>query len=388
MKKRKRVFAGILVLVFCMFSLNFYPIKAANEKEDEVAVNAKRYLDYMGIHLKVRSNFNDLGKVIKKNQHKAALTWIKKEIVKAGIPKSSIKEQNYKYTVGSKAKNYTGTNLIVTLRGKSNAKQIIVGSHYDGDGYGDNASGVALNMAMIKKLAHEKVPYTIRFVFFDGEELGLLGSTAYAHHMKASEVKKTMFMVNMDSLVFGDYCNIYGGLRSSASNKITQLQGYLLAVKKVKELGMKVYGPKELNGYYKKHKRGPKIEKNAIYTNPWTFHNGSPADGKVTATVSPMTLDASDHVAFKQLNIPYIYFEATNWYAKGDGGIDAYTGYYETIRDKIGKHGMFMNTKYDTKKNLEKYFPKRAMEHFKLYGTLLTKLLKEPDIGKDHPSTY
>jgi hypothetical protein len=36
---------------------------------------------------------------------------------------------------------------------------------------------------------------------------------------------------------------------------------------------------------------------------------------------------------------------------------------------------MFMNTEYDTWKNLNEYFPGRAQKHFEIYSPLLSALL-------------
>ena len=50
-------------------------------------------------------------------------------------------------------------------------------------------------------------------------------------------------------------------------------------------------------------------------------------------------------------------------------------GYVETYDYSLGEHGMFMNTKYDTWKNLNEYFPGRAEAHFGIYSPLLSALL-------------
>jgi len=74
-------------------------------------------------------------------------------------------------------------------------RTIIVGAHYDhlgvgapdtnGDtiynGFSDNAAGVGMLLAMATVLAEEALTHTVMFLFFDGEELGLLGADAYVH---------------------------------------------------------------------------------------------------------------------------------------------------------------------------------------------------------------
>ena len=109
-------------------------------------------------------------------------------------------------------------NIIAEIPGKSR-EWILVGAHYDVkkflsipdfQGANDGASGVAALLAMIHALEKYpgKPPYTLRFVFFDGEEClyrysdhdGLHGSRALAeHYEKSGELKKcrAMFLLDM-----------------------------------------------------------------------------------------------------------------------------------------------------------------------------------------------
>ncbi len=89
----------------------------------------------------------------------------------------------------------SGTNIIGTLRGKK-SDTIIIGCHYDSvrntPGADDNASGCAMTLALSRKL--KKTNHTIKFVFFDNEERGMIGSRYYAKNMK----EKCIFMINFD----------------------------------------------------------------------------------------------------------------------------------------------------------------------------------------------
>lgn len=109
-------------------------------------------------------------------------------------------------------------NIIAEIPGKSR-EWILIGAHYDikkflsipeFQGANDGASGVAALLAMIHALEKypEKPPYTLRFVFFDGEEClyrysendGFHGSRALAeHYEKTGELKKcrAMFLLDM-----------------------------------------------------------------------------------------------------------------------------------------------------------------------------------------------
>jgi hypothetical protein len=178
----------------------------------------------------------------------------------------------------------------------------------------------------------------------------------------------------MDSLAFGDYCNIYGGEVGILGN-IIRTSGYEAAMARAGELGFQTYTTEDLDGYYAAHQAGPVPVENALYTNPWTKKNPSLENFDYP---SPTTGGWSDQTPFSDLGIPYIYFEATNWYAAGDGGEWAYTGYFDTAETDIGQYGMFMNTEYDNLENLETYFPDRAQAHFALYGPLMASLVLHP----------
>ena len=85
-------------------------------------------------------------------------------------------------------------NVACSLEGLTR-RAIIVGAHYDhlgvgtpdadGDsiynGFSDNAAGVGMLLAIAAALADEVLTHTLLFLFFDGEELGLLGADAYVH---------------------------------------------------------------------------------------------------------------------------------------------------------------------------------------------------------------
>ena len=275
------------------------------------------------------------------------------------VDKVEISEETYKrsgrnYVVATegdgthvKATFHT-PNIVVTKPGKSE-KTIIVGAHYDGDGSGDNGSSVALALTTAQHLYDVETEYTIKFVFFTAEEYGLYGSTAYVEAMTEEEIANTLYMINMDSLVCGDYCYLYGGVQDDANKTVTQTEAYENAMKLAGEAGL------------------------TFKSNPWTWD--SPAPGyEVPAYAAPSTGDWSDHAPFKYAGIQYIYFEATNWDIPGP--YNEYDGYGETYLV-----GMLMNTKNDYVEYIETYFPGRPMAHLKQFSTLLNKLLTQTDYG-------
>lgn len=352
------------------------PVTAENASEYDFTDKALEYLEYIGTNLKNRC-FDGSGK---SNKHEEAQDWIVGELKKAGYDDGQIKLEDFDASGITDAK---GKNIILTVEGADPSKQIIAGAHYDGDGLGDNGSGTALLLANAVGLQGVQPHYTVKYIFFDGEEDGCLGSEYNAGQMSEEEIDSTVYMINLDALVFGDYCNIYGGAygEEGMAIEVDQLkapqatEGYDFAADTAESLGCKVMRTADLDGYYAEHGTGPAIEDNTLYTNPWTPENPAPANN---SAMSPATIPASDHIGYMDLGIEYIYFEATNWFAEGaDDEVEgtSYTGYIETYDYALGEHGMFMNTEYDTWEGLNEYFPDRAQKHFEIYSPLLSALI-------------
>lgn len=313
---------------------------------------AQEYLEYIGNNFAIPNEKKDKQEI---------RDYIVSELTKAGYKKSQIE--------------ITGIgNIILSVRGANPLKQVIVGGHYDGDGVGDNGSGVALILATAVGLAHETTAYNVKYIFFDKEEVGLVGSKSYADHMSEKELESTLFMVNIDAIAFGDYASIYGGSYDEETDTIVRTEYYDKAMGYAEDLGFNVYSTDKLDGYFAEHGTGPELDPIGVFTNPWTAANPAPRN---MMSVSPTLAAVSDHAEFDALGIPYICFEAANWYVEGSIPMVSYTGYYETYDASLGNSGMFMNTEYDTLENLEKFFPGRALEHFNIFSPILLKLLLE-----------
>jgi hypothetical protein len=85
-----------------------------------------------------------------------------------------------------------GVNLIGILPGQNTTKWVVIGGHYDtreftfGGGALDNAAGICTVLELAKAYkahadAHGPLDATVVFVWYDGEEWGLYGSTAFAN---------------------------------------------------------------------------------------------------------------------------------------------------------------------------------------------------------------
>ncbi len=84
-----------------------------------------------------------------------------------------------------------GMNLFATKRGTTQPDRVLeLGAHYDTmatPGADDNSSGVAGVLEVARVLAPVPSAKTIRYCFFDFEELGMLGSADHAGRIKAAK---------------------------------------------------------------------------------------------------------------------------------------------------------------------------------------------------------
>ena len=111
--------------------------------------------------------------------------------------------ESFGYTVTEQPFEYS-KNLIARLDGTSDPESIfVVGAHYDtvSSTYGadDNASGVAGMLEVARILAGRNLPYTIEFVAWSLEELGLWGSYHYVD-LALAEGKEIFGVVNFEMI--------------------------------------------------------------------------------------------------------------------------------------------------------------------------------------------
>lgn len=223
-------------------------------------------------------------------------------------------------------------NIIASKPGVSE-KEIIVGAHYDsvntGEGADDNASGVAVMLQVAGQVVTEETPYTIRFVAFGAEEIGIQGSQYYADQMSNEEIQNTELMINLDSLIAGDTAYVYADEGERGA-----IRGWVLAYAEGK--GLDLVTQQGANPEY-------------------------PAG---------TTGDFSDHAPFRRIGIPYLYFESTNWLL---GEMDGYT----QVDKQYGVDGEIWHTRYDTLGYIDSTFPARVDERLDLFSQVLYHLLTE-----------
>lgn len=111
-----------------------------------------------------------------------------------------------------------GTANVGALLPGTSTKRIVVGAHMDHLGFGtasslapgarvihngadDNASGVAAMLALAEALSHVPKahrPYTVQFVAFGAEEMGLLGSKHLVAQLSDADKQSLLTMLNFD----------------------------------------------------------------------------------------------------------------------------------------------------------------------------------------------
>jgi len=117
---------------------------------------------------------------------------------------------------GSTYYNVVGTKIGTTYP----EREYIVGAHYDSvdnPGADDNASGVALVLEAARILTQYDSDYTIRFIGFDREEQGLVGSDAYVDAHILNDIRG---MISADMVAYNSGANLADIYGRSASNPI------------------------------------------------------------------------------------------------------------------------------------------------------------------------
>jgi Zn-dependent M28 family amino/carboxypeptidase len=103
-------------------------------------------------------------------------------------------------------------------RGGDPRHMVLAGAHLDsvpaGPGINDDGSGTAWQLALAEQLAKRKFAprNKVRFLWFGGEEDGLVGSLYYAAHMSDRDVARTDVMIDTDMIASPNYARlVYDG---------------------------------------------------------------------------------------------------------------------------------------------------------------------------------
>ena len=114
---------------------------------------------------------------------------------------------------------FTGFNVVATQAGTTYPDaQYIVGAHYDSaenPGADDDASGVAGLLEIARVLSQYETDFTVKYIAFDFEEWGLLGSSAYVEDHIDDDIRG-MIQLDMIAHQIGEFpeSDIYGSPES------------------------------------------------------------------------------------------------------------------------------------------------------------------------------
>ncbi|MEV7004917.1 M28 family metallopeptidase [Streptosporangium sp. NPDC051022] len=116
----------------------------------------------------------------------------------------------------------TTYNVIADSRWGDPNKVVMIGAHLDsvlaGPGINDNGSGSAANLAVAEALGRIPTVNKLRFAWWSGEELGLLGSQFYVGDLAADQLAKIKLYLNFDMVASTNYAlKIYDGDDSDAT---------------------------------------------------------------------------------------------------------------------------------------------------------------------------
>ena len=95
------------------------------------------------------------------------------------------------------------SNVIADLPGRKSGV-VLLGAHLDsvasGPGINDNGSGSALVLEVARQARrlHLRPKHGLRFAFWGGEEIGLVGSTSYAQSLSAKQRREILDVLNFD----------------------------------------------------------------------------------------------------------------------------------------------------------------------------------------------
>ncbi|HBX52567.1 MAG: hypothetical protein A2275_07935 [Bacteroidetes bacterium RIFOXYA12_FULL_35_11] len=123
-------------------------------------------------------------------------SWIISKLSNYGY--SNIEENNFLF------QNDTLKNIIATKTGTSFPDSyVIICGHYDtetGPGVNDNGTGVSIILEAARLLKNISMRYSIKFIFFSGEEEGYLGSRYYADSIAVPLNMSIRLVFNIDEV--------------------------------------------------------------------------------------------------------------------------------------------------------------------------------------------
>ncbi|HEY1072696.1 M20/M25/M40 family metallo-hydrolase [Brevundimonas sp.] len=149
---------------------------------------------------------------------------------------------------GGRAGPMQGSNVVVTIG--DGPKEILLTAHYDAvklrdgtmsQGVIDNAGSVVALIEAAKILRDKPLSHRVRVIFFDQEELGLIGARKW---IEAHGVANVAAVVNSDVAAYGDTL-MYGQNNGPQSAFVTRATQELCAERAMQCVGFPEYPPSD-----------------------------------------------------------------------------------------------------------------------------------------------
>lgn len=143
---------------------------------------------------------------------------------------------------------FESKNIGCVINGRNNDSLVVFSAHYDHlggmgnatyfPGANDNASGVSVVLNLIRYYREHLPKYKMVFLFFAGEEAGLLGSK-FLVNSKVLSLPKIKFLINLDLLGTGDegIMVVNGSLFQEAFGTLNKINQELHLVPEIKKRG-------------------------------------------------------------------------------------------------------------------------------------------------------
>ena len=128
--------------------------------------------------------------------------------------------------------NRTDWNVIADSKGGDKNHVVVVDAHLDaifGAGMLDNASGSATILDIAQKMKNVNPTNHLRFIWFGGEELGLLGSSFYVDSLSSNDLSHIGYDLDADVTATPNYTlgvldpaapNLFGGPQQTFPNRV------------------------------------------------------------------------------------------------------------------------------------------------------------------------
>jgi hypothetical protein len=144
--------------------------------------------------------------------------------------------------------DFKSRNIGCFFNGRNNDSMVVFSAHYDHlggmgsatyfPGANDNASGVSVLLNLIRYYSRHQPHYKTVFIFFAGEEAGLVGSKFFVES-QAIDLQKIKFLINLDLLGTGGdgIMVVNGAILEKQFQTLNQINADLHLVKDIKKRG-------------------------------------------------------------------------------------------------------------------------------------------------------